>query len=72
MGMGLMKFLNSNSAKRLSTVSMLVEAAMAFNRGEPKVAAMLIGAATLSMRWSAVGLAGEALVRLYRRKRPVV
>ncbi|WP_336359884.1 hypothetical protein [Haladaptatus sp. ZSTT2] len=50
---------------------MIAEAAVAFRRGEKKIGAMLIGAAVLSMRWSAVGLAGEGLIRLYRRKRPL-
>ncbi|WP_332899790.1 hypothetical protein [Haladaptatus sp. CMSO5] len=69
--MGLGKLLNSRGIKRLSTLSMIAEAAVAFRRGEKKIGAMLIGAAVLSMRWSAVGLAGEGLIRLYRRKRPL-
>ncbi|WP_338729550.1 hypothetical protein [Haladaptatus sp. DJG-WS-42] len=69
--MGLGKLLNSPGAKRISTLSMIAEAAFAFRRGEPKIGAMLIGAALLSMRWSVVGLASEGLIRLYRRKRPL-
>lgn len=69
--MGLGKLLKSPGVKRISTLSMIAEAAFAFRRGEAKIGAMLIGAALLSMRWSAVGLAGEGLIRLYRRKRPL-
>lgn len=60
---------NSNSANKLSIVSTLVDAAMAFARGRPKSGALLLGAAALSSRIPGLGTAVSLLIRLVRRFR---
>ncbi|MFC6836319.1 hypothetical protein [Halomarina ordinaria] len=67
--MGLSKLLASKSSRRLSALSMLVQAARALYRGNRRVGALLLGAAVLSYRWSVVGLVAELGIRLYQRSR---
>ena len=57
----------SRAAKRASTLSMLVEAARSWARGERRLAVLLLGVAALAYRWSALGLAAEGAIGLYRR-----
>ena len=67
--MGLVKAFKSKQAGQISAISMLVEAGLALYRGEKKIAALLLGAAALSYRWSIVGIVAEALIRVYQRLR---
>jgi hypothetical protein len=60
---------NSKSMKKLSTVSTLVDAAMAFARGREKSGLLLVGAAALSSRVPGLGTAASLLLRLARRLR---
>ena len=64
-----MATLNSGSANKLSIVSTLVDAAMAFARGRPKSGLLLVGAAALSSRVPGLGTAASLLLRLVRRFR---
>lgn len=61
--------LNSKSMNKLSIVSTLVDAAMAFARGRPKSGVLLVGAAALSSRLPGVGTAVSLVLRLARRLR---
>ena len=61
--------LNSKSMNKLSIVSTLVDAAMAFARGRPKSGVLLVGAAALSSRIPGVGTAVSLVLRLARRLR---
>lgn len=61
--------LNSKSMNKLSIVSTLVDAAMAFARGRPKSGILLVGAAALSSRIPGVGTAVSLVLRLARRLR---
>jgi hypothetical protein len=67
--MGLANVFKSKQAGQISAVSMLVEAGLALYRGEKRIAALLLGAAALSYRWSIVGIVAEALIRVYQRAR---
>ncbi|NHN60657.1 MULTISPECIES: hypothetical protein [Halorussus] len=60
---------NADSANKLSMVSTLVDAAMAFARGRPKSGLLLVGAAALSSRVPGLGTATSLLLRLVRRFR---
>ena len=60
---------NSKSVSKLSIVSTLVDAAMAFARGRPKSGVLLVGAAALSSRVPGLGTAVSLLLRLVRRFR---
>ncbi|WP_435177471.1 hypothetical protein [Halorussus sp. AFM4] len=60
---------NADSANKLSMVSTLVDAAMAFARGRPKSGILLVGAAALSSRVPGLGTAVSLLLRLVRRFR---
>ncbi len=57
---------NSRSMNKLSIVSTLVDAAMAFVRGRKKSGLLLLGAAALSSRVPGFGTAVSLLVRLVR------
>lgn len=67
--MGLANAFKSKQAGQISAISMVVEAGLALYRGEKKIAALLLGAAALSYRWSIVGIVAEALIRIYQRVR---
>jgi hypothetical protein len=67
--MGLAKAFSSVRSGQISAISMLVEAGLALYRGERKIAALLLGAAVLSYRWSFVGAIAEVLIRVYQRVR---
>jgi hypothetical protein len=67
--MGLAKAFKSKRAGQVSAISMLVEAGLALYRGEKDVAALLLGAAVLSYRWSLLGTVAGVLIRIYRRIR---
>ncbi len=67
--MGLAKAFTSKRSGQVSAISMLVEAGLALYRGERKIAALLLGAAALSYRWSIVGIVAEVLIRVYQRVR---
>ncbi len=60
---------NSQSANKLSVVTTLVDAAMAFARGRPKSGILLLGAAALSSKIPGIGTATSLLLRLVRRFR---
>jgi hypothetical protein len=60
---------NVHSANKLSIVSTLVDAAVAFVRGRPKSGVLLLGAAALSSRIPGLGTATSVLLRLVRRFR---
>ncbi|WP_420028508.1 hypothetical protein [Halorussus lipolyticus] len=57
---------NSRSMNKLSIVSTLVDAAMAFVRGRKKSGMLLVGAAALSSKVPGIGTAVSLLVRLVR------
>ena len=57
---------NAKSANRVSIVSTLIDAALAFNRGRRKSGLLLIGAAALSSRIPGVGTAVSLFLRLVR------
>ena len=65
--MGLYALLGSKTMKRASTLSMLIEVALSWSRDERRLAVLFLGAAALAYRWSALGLAAEGVLRLYRR-----
>ena len=67
--MGITRVLRSRGARNLSAVSMLVEAGLALARGKRTIAALLLGAAALAYRFSAVGFLAEVLIRLYQWRR---
>lgn len=58
---------NSDSMNKLSIVSTLVDAAMAFARGRKKSGLLLVGAAALSSRVPGLGTAASLFLRLVRR-----
>ena len=60
---------NSKSVNKLSIVSTLVDAAMAFARGDRKSSLLLVGAAALSSRVAGLGTAVSLALRLVRRFR---
>jgi len=57
------------SANRISIVSTLVDAALAFARGRPKSGLLLLGAAALSSKIPGIGTATSLLLRIIRRLR---
>lgn len=61
--------LNPNSMNKLSIISTLVDAAMAFARGNRLGGALLLGAAALSSKIPGLGVAASIAMRLYRRFR---
>ena len=67
--MTLTQILRSKRARQLSAVSMLVEAGLALARGKRRLAAMLLGAAALAYRFSALGFLVEGSIRLYQWQR---
>ncbi|WP_348609522.1 hypothetical protein [Halobaculum rarum] len=60
---------NRQTASRISTISTVVDAAMAFARGRRKEALVLLGAAALSTRVPGLGTAVSLLSRVVRRLR---
>jgi hypothetical protein len=64
-----MATLNRNSAKKLSTVSTVLDAAMAFRRGQRKSGLLLLVAAALSSRIPGIGTAVSLFLRVARRLR---
>lgn len=60
---------NTDSANKLSIVSTLVDAALAFRRGRSKSGLLLLVAAALSSRIPGVGAAASLLLRIVRRLR---
>lgn len=64
--MGVTQALNSNGARRLRAVSMLVEAGLALARGKRRLAAVLFGAAALAYRLSYLGFVAEIMIRFYQ------
>lgn len=67
--MGIAKAFDSNRSGKISAISMLVEAGLALYRGDKRIAALLLGAAVLSYRWSFLGAIAEILIRVYQRVR---
>ncbi|ELY66841.1 hypothetical protein [Natrinema versiforme] len=61
--------LNRNSAKKLSIVSTVLDAAMAFRRGQRKSGLLLLVAAALSSRVPGIGTAVSLFLRIVRRLR---
>jgi hypothetical protein len=57
------------SWKNASTVTTLVDAALAFARGRPKSGVILLAAAALSTRIDGLGTVVSVLLRLVRRFR---
>lgn len=60
---------NRQSANKLSIVSTVIDAVLAFARGRPKSGVLLLGAAALSSRIPGIGTAVSLLLRLGRRLR---
>ena len=57
---------DARSANRVSIVSTLIDAALAFNRGRRKSGLLLLGAAALSSRIPGVGTVVSLFLRLAR------
>ncbi|WP_226010559.1 hypothetical protein [Halomicrobium salinisoli] len=57
------------SARNISTLATLVDAAIALARGRPKSAVLLLGAAVLSSRVPGLGTLVSVALRVYRRLR---
>ncbi len=57
------------SANKISIISTLVDAALAFARGRPKSGLLLLGAAALSSKIPGIGTATSLLLRIIRRFR---
>lgn len=64
-----MATLNRDSAKKLSIVSTVIDAVMAFRRGRRKSGLLLLAAAALSSRVPGIGTAVSLFLRLVRRLR---
>lgn len=64
-----MTTVNANSLNRLSMVSTLVDAAVAFLRGRTKSGLLLVGAAALSSKVPGLGTAVSVALRVVRRLR---
>jgi hypothetical protein len=64
-----MKNITSKSVNKVSMISTLVDAAVAFARGQRKSGVLLLGAAALSSRVPGLGTAVSVLLRLVRRFR---
>ena len=60
---------NTKSANKLSIVSTVIDAALAFSRGQNKRGVLLLGAAVLTSRVPGLGTAISLLFRLVRRFR---
>lgn len=65
-GMSISKILNSPGARTTSSIAMLAESALALYRGNRKIAALLLGAAVLSYRFTVVGIVAELAIRVYQ------
>ena len=61
-----MSAFNVQSANKLSIVSTLIDAALAFTRGRRKSGLVLLGAAALSSRIPGIGTAVSLFLRLVR------
>ncbi|QCJ45679.1 hypothetical protein [Haloprofundus sp. MHR1] len=61
--------LNVNSMNKLSIVSTLVDAIVAFSKGRRVSGVLLLAAAALSSRVPGIGTAVSMLLRVYRRVR---
>jgi hypothetical protein len=61
--------LNAKSLNKLSVLSTVVDAGMAFARGRPKRGVLLLGAAALSTRVPGLGTAASLLSRVVDRLR---
>lgn len=64
--MGVSSVLARSNLGRLTALSMVVESALAFLRGNKHTAALLFGAAVLAYRWSWVGIVAELGIRVYQ------
>jgi hypothetical protein len=60
---------NVGSMRKLSTVSTILDALLAFKRGRKKSGLLLLGAAALSRRVPGIGTAASVLLRIVRRFR---
>ncbi|WP_232702372.1 hypothetical protein [Halobacterium wangiae] len=60
---------NTRSANKISIVSTVIDAAMAFARGRRKQGVLLLGAAALSTRIPGIGTAVSILSRIVQRLR---
>jgi hypothetical protein len=54
----------SKGSRNLSTLTMLVEAGVAFVRGNRRAGIGLLAAAALAYKWSPLGYVVEAIIRL--------
>jgi len=61
--------LTGNSMKKISIATTVLDAAMAFRRGNPRRGAVLLGAAALSTRAPGLGTLASVAIRAYRRLR---
>ena len=59
---------NLSTLRKLSIVSTVIDAGLAFSRGQPKRGAMLLGAAVLSARVPGAGTAASVLTRLIKNR----
>lgn len=64
--MGLLDILSSPAARRLSALSMVLEAALAFRRGNKLTAGLLLGASVIALRWSWIGYVAQIGIRAYQ------
>lgn len=60
---------SGSSLKDLSTISTLIDAALALKRGRVKSALLLFGAAIASRKFPGIGTAASLLLRLVKRLR---
>jgi hypothetical protein len=60
---------NAGPLKKLGIISTLVDAALAFARGRPKGGALLVAAAALSSKVTALGTLTSVALRIARRLR---
>lgn len=64
-----MTSLNAKSMRKMSTASTVIDAVLAFVRGQRKAGVLLLGAAALSSRVPGLGTAASVLLRVVRRLR---
>ncbi|SEW27664.1 hypothetical protein [Natrinema salifodinae] len=68
--MPLTKLLGSKATRSLTVFSVLAEAKREFGRGNRTRGVLLLGVAVLAWKWTVIGLAAQAVVKVLRRGRP--
>ena len=64
--MALRKFLGSKTTRSVTVLSVLMEARRSMARGNEQRAMLLLVAAALAWKWTAVGLAAQGVARTLR------